>query len=149
MTPEEISDRLEIEQVMVKYVWALDAKEFDALRDVFTADAQVDYTESGGIAGPATEFIPWVAKMLSAFPMTQHLLMNVDITLDGDRATARSACYNPMGAATREGPLHHFFIGIEYHDEIVRTADGWRIARRVEKQRWFDGKLPKELVFPD
>jgi 3-phenylpropionate/cinnamic acid dioxygenase small subunit len=145
----EISDRLEIDQLLVRYVWALDAKDFDALDDVFTADARVDYTESGGIAGTASEFKSWVAKMLSAFPMTQHLLMNVEVTLDGERATARSACYNPMGAATREGPLHHFFIGIEYHDDLVRTDQGWRIAERVEKQRWFEGSLPKELIFPE
>ena len=29
-----------------------------------------------------------------------------------------------------------FFTGGEYHDQMVRTTDGWRIAERIEKQLW-------------
>ena len=54
-----------------------------------------------------------------------------------------------MGAATREGPLHYFFLGGRYDDELVRTPDGWRIAKRVESLLWFQGSLPKELIVPD
>jgi ketosteroid isomerase-like protein len=149
VTADEIADRLEIERLLVAYAWALDTKDWDALRAVFAPEATVDYTTSGGPAGTADEFVPWVAKMLSAFPMTQHLLMNVEVTVDGDTATARSACLNPMGAATEAGPLHHFTIGLEYHDRLVRTDAGWRIAFRDERQRWFEGTLPDKLVFPD
>ncbi len=149
LTPAEVADHLEINQTLTRYVWAIDTKDYDALDDVFTPDAHVDYSSSGGITGSIGEAKTWLAKMLSAFPMTQHLLVNVDITLDGDTATARSACHNPMGAATRTDELHQFFIGIEYHDDLVRTDAGWRIARRVEEQRWFEGSLPSELVFPD
>jgi 3-phenylpropionate/cinnamic acid dioxygenase small subunit len=144
-----IADDLEIRRLLTRYVWAIDTKDWDALDGVFTPDAEVDYSSSGGVTGPISEAKPWLANMLAAFPMTQHMLTNVDISLDGDRATARSACYNPMGAATRGGALHHFFLGIEYHDELVRSDDGWRIARRVELQRWMHGSLPSELVFPD
>ena len=31
---------------------------------------------------------------------------------------------NPQGAATREGPLHFFYVGGRYDDDFVRTADG-------------------------
>jgi hypothetical protein len=145
----EATDRTAINDVLVRYVWALDTKDWDALDDVFVPGAHVDYSESGGIEGTVEEFKPWVAKMLSAFPMTQHLLMNVEISVDGDAATARSACYNPMGAAKRDGGTHLFFIGIEYHDRLERRPEGWRITDRYEKQRWFDGTLPDELVFPE
>lgn len=145
----ELADNIEIREILTRYAWAIDTKDWDALDDLFTPDANVDYSSSGGVVGPINEAKPWLAEMLAAFPMTQHMLTNVDISLDGDRATARSACYNPMGAATRSGELHHFFLGIEYHDELVRTERGWRISRRVEEQRWMHGSLPDELVFPD
>ena len=86
--------------------------------------------------------------MMSAFPVTQHLMANIEVVLDGDRATARTMVTNPQGAATREGPPHFFYVGGRYDDEFVRTPDGWRIACRVETLLWFEGSLPSELIFP-
>jgi 3-phenylpropionate/cinnamic acid dioxygenase small subunit len=84
--------------------------------------------------------------MISAFPVTQHLMSNIEVQLDGDRANVRTMVTNPQGAATREGPLHFFYVGGRYDDDFVRTADGWKIARRVETTLWFEGSLPTELL---
>jgi 3-phenylpropionate/cinnamic acid dioxygenase small subunit len=145
----ELRDRLAINDLLVRYAWAIDTKDFEALDNVFTADAHIDYTATGGIAGSLAEIKPWLAESLAAFPATQHLLSNSEVTIDGDRATARTAVYNPMGAATREGPLHFFFLGGVYADQMVRTPAGWRITQRVEHFVWMDGKLPRELYVPD
>ena len=145
----ELRDRLAIDDFLVRYAWSIDTKDFDALDTVFTPDAHIDYTATGGIAGSLAEIKPWLAESLAAFPATQHLLSNSQVTIDGDRATARTAVYNPMGAATREGPLHFFFMGGVYADEMVRTPAGWRISQRVEHFVWMDGKLPRELYVPD
>ncbi len=48
---DEIADRLAIEQVIARYVRALDARGYDALDDVFLPDTRFDLTEGGGIAG--------------------------------------------------------------------------------------------------
>ena len=45
---EEISDRFEIQDLLVAYCHAIDTRNWDALDDVFTADAVIDYTEMGG-----------------------------------------------------------------------------------------------------
>jgi 3-phenylpropionate/cinnamic acid dioxygenase small subunit len=145
----ELRDRLAINDLLVRYAWAIDTKTFDDLDHVFTSDAFIDYTATGGIAGSLAEIKPWLAQSLAAFPATQHLLSNSQVTIDGDSATARTAVYNPMGAATREGPLHFFFMGGIYNDRLLRTADGWRIEERVEQFVWMDGKLPRELYVPD
>ena len=79
----------------------------------------------------------------------QHLMVNTDVALDGDRATVRTMMVNPMGARTREGPPHFFYIGGRYDDDFVRTADGWKIAKRVETLLWFQGTLPPELLRVD
>ena len=44
------------------------------------------------------------------------------------------------------GPLHFFYVGGRYDDELVRTAEGWKIAKRVETTLWFEGTLPTELL---
>jgi 3-phenylpropionate/cinnamic acid dioxygenase small subunit len=146
----QYDDSLAIQQLVVRYAWAIDDKDWDALDQVFVPDAWIDYSSSpGGVSGHLPEIKEWLAKSLAPFPMTQHLVTNTDVTFDGDRATARTMFYNPMGAATREGPLHHFFLGGRYDDELVRTADGWRIVKRVETMLWFEGTLPRELIVPE
>ena len=146
-TPEQLSDRAEINDVIVRYGWALDTKDWALLDTCFTDDAFCDYSSNpGGKVGPYQQVRGWLEKVMRAFPVTQHLMSNVDIKLDGDRATVRTMVTNPQGAATREGPLHFFFVGARYDDEFVRTADGWKIQRRVETTQWFQGSLPKELL---
>jgi 3-phenylpropionate/cinnamic acid dioxygenase small subunit len=147
VTPAELCDRAEIHDVVVRYGWALDTKDWALLDTCFTDDAQVDYSSNpGGKAGPYREVRSWLQKVFSAFPMTQHLMTNVDVALQGDTARVRTMVTNPQGAATRAGPLHVFFVGGRYDDDFVRTADGWKIARRVETTLWFQGSLPDELL---
>ncbi|HSO95326.1 MAG TPA: nuclear transport factor 2 family protein [Acidimicrobiia bacterium] len=140
---QALADRLEIEDVLTRYAWALDSKQFDELDGVFTPDAQLDYTSSGGEAGAYTDVKAWLAKVLPHFPAYQHLVTNKDITIDGDRATSRSEFYNPMVMGKGDGSTSIFFVGGEYHDDLVRTPHGWRITNRVEKSIWTDGAVPQ------
>jgi 3-phenylpropionate/cinnamic acid dioxygenase small subunit len=146
----ELEDQLAIQALLVRYAWAIDEKDWGTLDSVFLPDAYLDYSSNpAGVEGPYPEIRAWLEKSLAPFPVTQHLVTNIEARVDGDRATARTMVYNPMGAATREGPLHFFFLGGRYDDELVRTADGWRISKRVETLLWFQGSLPKELIVPD
>ena len=139
---QKLTDRLDIEEVLTRYAWALDAKQFDELDDVFTPDAHVDYTSSGGEAGAYPVVKAWLAEVLPHFPAYQHLVTNKQISVDGDRATSRSEFYNPMVMAKPDGTTSIFFVGGEYHDQLVRTPHGWRITDRVEKSVWTDGAVP-------
>ena len=144
---QELADRAEIQDVIVRYGWAIDTKDWALLDTCFTEDAEVDYSSNpGGKAGPYRQVRSWLEKMLSAFPVTQHLMSNIDVALDGDRATVRTMVTNPQGAATREGALHFFVVGARYDDDFVRGPEGWRIAKRVETTLWFQGTLPPELL---
>jgi 3-phenylpropionate/cinnamic acid dioxygenase small subunit len=140
---QALADRLDIEDVLTRYAWALDTKHFDELDDVFTPDAHIDYTSSGGEAGAYPEVKAWLAKVLPHFPAYQHLVTNKQITVDGDTATSRAEFYNPMVMAKRDGSTSIFFVGGEYHDQLTRTPQGWRIANRVEQSIWTDGAVPQ------
>lgn len=140
---QALADRLDIEDVLTRYAWALDGKQFDELDDVFAPDAHIDYTSSGGEAGAYPDVKAWLAGVLPHFPAYQHLVTNKHITIDGDRATSRSEFYNPMVMAKRDGTTSIFFVGGEYHDQLVRTPNGWRITNRVEKSIWTDGAVPQ------
>ena len=148
MSLREISDRIRIQDLLVRYTTAIDTKDWKLLDTCFTPDAHVDYTATGGVAGKYPEVRAWLAKALAPFPITVHYVSNSIVNLDGDRATARTQVFNPMFFANPDGSLHDFTVGATYVDELVWTADGWRIAKRAEEAGFMQGSLPNALQIP-
>lgn len=130
---EEISDRLDIQQLLVDYSAAIDGHRFDDLDALFTPDAYVDYRATGGIDGTFAEVKTWLAEVLPTyFEVTSHMLGLPALHLDGDTATGRTFCFNPMVLKGEQPTLMQ--VGVWYDDEFVRTTGGWRIRRRVEQK---------------
>jgi len=138
---QQISDRLEIQQLFTDYASAIDQKNFDALDVVFTADAYIDYRAMGGIDGRFPEIKAWLAQVLPNFPNYFHLVSNVALKIEGDRASSTIVCFNPMQVNLPDGKSQVMFLGLWYHDKLVRTAQGWRMSERVE-QKCFDYNVP-------
>ncbi|WP_099025401.1 nuclear transport factor 2 family protein [Mycolicibacterium palauense] len=131
---EEISDRLEIQQLLVDYSTAIDQRRFDDLDRVFTPDAYIDYRAMGGIDGRYPEVKAWLAEVLPNFPAYSHMLGNLSVVIDGDTASSRVICFNPMVLDSENGQADKqvLFCGLWYDDEFIRTPDGWRMTSRVE-----------------
>ena len=134
----EISDRLEIQQLMVDYSTAIDRRRFDDLDRIFTSDAYFDYRATGGVDGRYPQVKAWLADVLPNFPAYSHILGNFDVRIDVDTATSRTICFNPMVMGGDKQQV--YFVGLWYIDEFVRTAGGWRMSRRVE-EKCFDKLL--------
>ena len=133
MDLREISDRLEIEALLIRYTRAIDTGEWDRLDQVFTADAKIDYTATGGIAATYAEVKPWLAEMLPIFPKRMHLIGQVDSQVDGDTAKVAAYFYNPMGLPQEDGSELVVEFGGIYHHDLVRTPQGWRSRALVEE----------------
>ncbi|MEI7519082.1 MAG: nuclear transport factor 2 family protein [Mycobacteriaceae bacterium] len=129
MSLAEISDRLEIQQLVVDYATAIDQRRFDDLDAIFTPDAYIDYRVMGGIDGAFPQVKAWLAEVLPDFPAYYHLVGNFDIRVSGDSATGRTMCFNPM-KLDESGKI--LLCALWYDDEFIRTAAGWRMTRRVE-----------------
>ncbi len=130
---QEMSDRIEINDLLIDYCSAIDAHQWDALDGVFTADASIDYTALGGIKGNFAQIKEYLARVLPFFPATQHLIANSRLWVDGDTARGRTMCHNPMVMPLKAGGSQVAFYGLWYVDQFVRTASGWRISERVEE----------------
>jgi hypothetical protein len=141
VTIEQITDRLEITDALIRYTRAIDTGDWDGLDTVFTADAEIDYTQSGGIAASYAVIKPWLAQNLPIFSRRMHSLAQIAIDPDGpDGATVAAYFHNPMVLPQRHGKpdLIVEFGGI-YHHEFVRTAQGWRSRRLLEEICWQRG----------
>ncbi len=133
LSHQELSDRFEVQDLIVRYSQLLDRRAWDEMDALFTEDCHLDYTATGAIAGSWPEHKAFNQKMLPAFQGTQHLMGLPSISVSGDVATTRTICFNPMVVNDKRV----FFVGLWYDDEIVRGPDGWRFRRRVEQLSYF------------
>jgi len=143
---QALSDRAEIQDLMVRYSYCIDDGDWDGLDAVFTPDAVIDYTQTGGTRGAYPEIKRFLARVLPRFPGYQHASVCTQICVDGDHARARTIVFNPM-LVDHEGTRRVFFVGAWYLDTLVRTSAGWRIRERIEKASW-DFNTPEEFAMP-
>jgi len=136
MSVQDMSDRLEIQDILTEYCHAIDNKDWAALDDIFTPDAHIDYSAMGGAVGSLDKIKVWLDKAMKPFPTCQHIAANPQIRLSGDTATTKSILFNPM-VMEKDGAPHVFFCGGWYCDEWARTDKGWRIKTRREESGFF------------
>jgi SnoaL-like domain len=143
LSAQDAADRLEILEVLARYAHALDERDWGVLAEVFTADAEIDLTSSGGIRCTADQFQAWAPEALGRFSETQHMLGQSEFTFGPDRSAAvKTYQYNPMAWVGENGTEHLFVVGGYYRDRLVRTPRGWRIAERIWHRQWIQGELP-------
>ena len=146
---QEISDRMEIQDLLNHYSHWLDLQEWDKLAGVFTPDAHVDYSEMGGSKGNLEETIAFLKMAMPNFSSYYHMVSNIviDFDADGNTARTRTICHNPMVIDKGDGDTHVFFCGLWYRDVVVRTPEGWRIKERVEEKSYFHN-VPTDFAVP-
>jgi hypothetical protein len=130
------ADILEIQQILARYVIALDSRAPQLLLACFTEDAQLSL---GGVAiSNITEYAKLCETALPALDATHHHLSLPAIQVEGDRAWAR--CYfTAQHVKNSLAPDHSLLIAGWYDDELVRTPAGWRIAKRTGTPSWISG----------
>jgi SnoaL-like domain len=147
---DELIDRAEIADLHARYTYhhdviaprfvtgQVDASEFDLFDEIFTEDAVLDFTASGGIRGDLETMKEWLPGGYSAFPVQHHLTGQMQITFSEDRteAHARTWLVNPMGRKLDDGGIELSCSGGWYVDQLVKTDRGWRIRERVYEQLW-------------
>ena len=100
---------------------------------MFTPDAHIDYSVFGGSVGNLAETKAFLTEAMPMFTTLQHMVSGTTIAIDGDTATTKTQCHNPMTMGDAEKP-DLMVCGLWYVDKLVRTPDGWRIKERVEEK---------------
>jgi ketosteroid isomerase-like protein len=131
-----MADREDIIDLAVRYAWALDTKQVDGLRDVFTPDATAMLR--GVACNGVDEIIARVGGSILRLDCTQHLISNHQVVVNGDTATHRCQLQS-QHVRTGVAGGDNFIVGGYYEDRVVRTADGWRILHRLMQQTWTEG----------
>jgi hypothetical protein len=138
-------DRFDIQDVLALYARGQDDHQgqadgiLDDWNRVFTADAMVDYTEAGPPFGifSHTELAAVMrgladspGLMSGSFHKWQHMQGLPTVEIRGDTAKAKTDLLATHVGRTHAATPWHLFDAAIFHDDLVRTPDGWRIAYR-------------------
>jgi 3-phenylpropionate/cinnamic acid dioxygenase small subunit len=118
--------RQDIGELLVRCASAIDGRDWDLFRTCFTPDCHAD-DEDIGTWDDVDGLTRFMVEAHAGMGHTQHRVSNAAITVDGGRAVART--YVDLVAMAPDGASALSSVGW-YDDELVRTADGWRIASR-------------------
>jgi 3-phenylpropionate/cinnamic acid dioxygenase small subunit len=130
---EVTTAKLAIKETLYRYSLMVDRRRWEMIDEVFTRDATIDYTSvgSGATKGPHREMLSWLDEMLKPWPLNLHVITNEIIEITGDRAKSTCCFSAPMGRKDEAGKSTYITNAGYYHDELVRTRDGWRIRERL------------------
>ena len=127
-----MTDRDAITDLVSRLGAWLDEKRFEETEPLFTDDVTVA-TPGGQAQG--VERIAAQARRNHERDETQHVITNVLVDLDGDRAVARAnliVTFVPEPAR----PEVHRTHGERYRFEAARTPAGWRLSRVEVSPVW-------------
>ena len=120
------ADRLAVAEVIARYCHCIDRGRWEDFAALFTDDCRLDLSQVMGLYEGADGIRRFCETMRSLPIVMRHLVTNVVIRGDGDRANVESyvlAITGPEGGPSSQTPGF-------YDDEIVRQGGEWRIRSR-------------------
>jgi len=140
----DLADRMAVRETIERYSVALNLRDFDTIRGCFLPDGvwQVDPPFDIRLEGDA--IVAGISRMVGAMPFLFQGLMGTIVTIDGDSATATTSVHELGQRAGSEGGLDSYGL---YHDQLVRTGEGWRFAGRRFQPFYLDtGAMPGTII---
>lgn len=139
--PRALEDRLGIVHVIQQVARGFDEKMHDELLPgCFTEQARILYR----LRGRLIDFsMPGGLALFKHFHdrcyWTQHLVSPHVVEVSGDRVRASTPVHAVHVQIRDDSTRNHWLIAAVYHDELVRTAQGWRIAARTVPCPYVEG----------
>ena len=127
---QQIEDREAIQRLLMEYGRSLDNRDFVTYSHLFASNGEWSGS-FGSFRGPAAIEAAMVKAFANAADIPKgtnfHMMSNVIIDLQGDKATASSKwIFFKMAGSKPEGA-----IAGRYDDELIRENGQWKFLKRV------------------
>ncbi|SRR5579875_3167102 len=122
-----MDDRQKIEELYVRYAFAIDGRQYDEWISCFTEDGVFDSSRMGRFAGrdELRKFVEKYERLLEGGQI-RHVISNVLVDVAGERARGR--CYLNL-YLTKNGKTE--MIGVGTYEDQLRKVDGrWLFESR-------------------
>jgi len=129
---QKLIDKDAIRELVLCYSRAIDRKDVELLRDLYTEDA----TDSHGTSfdGPAGAYCDFIARSLPYMQYSGHHVCNHLIGVEGDAGNGEvyALAYHYIPDQKNSGHWLEDFMAVRYIDNYRRCTDGkWRFSKRV------------------
>ncbi len=136
-SPSYAQDRAEIEDLMARYLFAIDYFDWDAYVATFAEDGELEFAAGvskgrAAIRAAATRFAEGIGRFYHTEDgkpaILRHVILQSSIRVEGDRAWGRSLWLE----MANHGPGDTMKMGTYgiYEDEFTKVGGRWLIARR-------------------
>jgi hypothetical protein len=141
------SDRAEIEDLMARYLFALDYNDMDSFIAMFTADAEFEFAR-GTAHGKAAilETVKGFKERIATIyvdedgkpAVLRHVLAHTAIRVEGDRAWTRAQWFE----MANDGPGKSLKMGTFgiYQDELRKVGGRWLFSKRCILNEFLPGR---------
>lgn len=129
---QQIIDKEAIRELVLLYSRAIDRKDVELLRDLYTEDATDTHGDS--FDGPADAYCDFIAQALPYMQYSGHHACNHLISVDGDEGNGEvyALALHYIPDQKNPGQWVEDFLAVRYIDNYRRCADGkWRFSKRV------------------
>jgi hypothetical protein len=130
---QALLERDKIRECIIRLARGEDRRDAQLISASYWPDSTSDY---GVFKGTFAEYLAWVVPGSPAIPVTQHLLGQIMIDLDGDRAATETqvVSYHRINMGTEERDT---IVGGRYLDRFEKRGGDWRIAYRMMLYDWY------------
>ncbi len=135
--PLSTNDKLELHELAGRYGDIIDDRDWPALARIFTEDAVFEVVDLVTMNGLIE--IQRYMEEEGRHPLA-HLITNIHLEEDSDGVKLFSRGIFPINTP-ESGAGHRVFYG-SYYDRVVKTAQGWRVCRRVFSTRRLPDQIP-------
>ena len=116
-----IADRLDLHELPGRYGDAIDDRNWDRLREIFTDDAVFDLTGVGARRLEGIDDIVHFMNVEASHPKT-HMMTNIYVDEQDENVIMNFRIVALLGKG---------LVGTaSYYDRVVKTDEGWRVQHR-------------------
>lgn len=128
-------ERQAIEEVLYSYASRIDMRDHAGVRATLADDLVAQYGNADPIQG-ADQVMAFIAEFTEDALWEHHFINVYHVNVEGDQATALVYHTSHQMFSSMPGTVHKI-VG-RYHNELRRTADGWKISKLLLEVLWAD-----------
>lgn len=120
--------RVDVEELLARYCWALDTRDEDAFLEEFTSDVEFRRTDDGSLGRGSRALWGYIIDILGPMGPTLHVTTaNLLVEVSGELVSSRH-----LGLAEHSVGDELVVAALSYHHDYRRGSDGrLRISRRA------------------
>lgn len=134
---KKISETIEkdaIRDLISRYFYCLDSRNFELLQTCFTKDSKGEYDGGRKLFFGIEDIIDGL-RGITQFKHSHHIIGSMMIEIKNMHAKTDTFCI----AFLNRGDLNEnrtIIRGLRYIDELIKTEDGWKISHRFHIPLW-------------